>query len=696
MESNQDFDVSIAEHATDSIFITDTSARIIYQNPEARKVFRFSNEELFGRSVRDALHHHYPDGLPVPLEQCKVYRSAVLGESARDFVWQFIGGDGNDILASCSVSPFFSKGKRIGAILFAADITARGKAEQEAGRNLEKLKLAMEAANIGMFDHIVGERRLSWSPKLKEMFGLPVDADVTLDTFYAGVHPDDLENVRRAVLDTSKPGIDGRFQYEFRAIGQVDGKERWISTRGQTHFGQHGEPVRRVGVAVDITERREAERRVQEAAQHDSLTGLPNRALLYEYCTHLFAQADRLQAECAVLFIDLDRFKPINDLYGHDVGDKVLQEVARRLLQCTRKEDIVSRLGGDEFIVVLPRVQGQEDSETVARHILDSIRKTIHLNGLQLSVSPSIGISLYRTDAASIAELIRYADLAMYAAKRGGRDTFRHFIADYLQLAEDRVELEQRLKDALRSGTLKLLYQPVIDTATGKPVGAEAFIRLPDNNGSLLSPDRFIPIAESAGLIDEVGFWVVREACRQQQRWRDSGLGVASMSINVSASQFRHPEFASRFIAAIDEYGTEPGWLEIELTESALMENIPDAISKLDQLKSRGVRIALDDFGTGYSNLSHLTSLPLDKLKIDRSFTDNLETNENGRSIADTILGIGRALDLEVVGEGIESEEVMTYLRDHGCDQVQGHLFSKPLAAQEFESWYRFQLGLYH
>ncbi|WP_151638920.1 putative bifunctional diguanylate cyclase/phosphodiesterase [Noviherbaspirillum aerium] len=696
MECIQVFDVSIAEHAADSVFITDTSARIIYQNPEARRVFRFPDEELFGRSIVESLHHHYPDGRPVPLEQCKVYRAAVLGESARDFIWQFIGRDGASVHASCTVSPFFCEGKRVGAILFATDITARRKAEQEAARNAEKLQLAMEAAEIAMFDHVVGERHLAWSPKLKEMFGLPADTVVTLDTFYAGIHPDDVEEVRRLILESARPGIDGRFQYEFRTIGQLDGKERWISVRGQTHFDGNGQAVRRVGVAVDITQRREAERRIQEAAQHDSLTGLPNRALLYEYCTHLFAQADRLHADCAVLFIDLDRFKPINDLYGHDVGDKVLQEVARRLLQCTRKEDIVSRLGGDEFIVVLPRVQGKEDSETVALHILESIRKTMHFNGLQISVSPSIGISLYRKDAASISELIRYADLAMYAAKRAGRDTFRHFITDYLHLAEDRVELEQRLKDALRSGTLKLLYQPVIDIGTGKPVGAEAFIRLPDNNGHLVSPDRFIPIAESAGLIDEVGFWVVSEACRQQQRWRDSGLSVSSMSINVSASQFRHPEFAMRFIAAIDEYGIEPGWMEIELTESALMENIPDAISKLDQLKARGIRIALDDFGTGYSNLGHLTSLPLDKLKIDRSFTDNLETNESGKSIADTILGIGRALDLQVVGEGIESEEAMNYLRDHGCNQVQGHLFSKPLAAPEFESWYRSRLGLYH
>ncbi len=696
MESIQAFDVSIAEHAADSVFITDTSARVIYQNPEARRVFLFSDEEVFGHTLLDTLHQRYPDGRPVTLEQCKVYRAAVLGESARDFVWQFTGKDGRCVYASCTVSPFFHRGERIGAILFAADITARRKAEQEAARSAEKLQLAMEAAEIGMFDHFVGERRLAWSPKLKEMFGLRADADMTLDMFYECVHPEDLEEVRRVVLESSKPGTDGRFHYEFRALDRNDGKERWISTRGRTHFDEHGQAVRRVGVAVDITERREAERRVQEAAQHDSLTGLPNRALLYEYCMHLFAQADRLHADCAVLFIDLDRFKPINDLYGHDVGDKVLQEVARRLLQCTRKEDIVSRLGGDEFIVILPRVLGKEDSETVAQHILESIRKTIQLNGLQISVSPSIGISLYRKDGSSISELIRYADLAMYAAKRAGRDTFRHFIPEYLHLAEDRVELEQRLKEALRSGTLQLLYQPVIDISTGKPVGAEAFIRLPDNNGSLLSPDRFIPIAESAGLIDEVGFWVVREACRQQQRWQDSGLGVPSMSINVSASQFRHPEFAPRFIAAIDEYGIEPGRLEIELTESALMENIPDAVSKLDQLKSRGVRIALDDFGTGYSNLGHLTSLPLDKLKIDRSFTDNLESNENGKSIADTILGIGRALNLEVVGEGIESEEVMRYLRDHGCDQVQGHLFSKPLAAPEFESWYRSQLGLYH
>lgn len=686
----------ITEYAADSIFITDSQARVVYQNPEARRVFQFSDEEMHGSSILEKIHHHYPDGRPISQEQCKVHRAAVHGETARDFVWLVTRKNGAPLYVSCTASPFFSDGKKIGAIFFATDITERRQVEEAAAQNAERLQLAVEAAEIGMFDYSLETQEVTWSANLTQQLGLPVNVPVTIDTFYAAIHLEDRECVQHAMADSARPETDGRFQLECRTIGLVDGTERWITFRGKTLFDATGKPIRRIGAAVDITSQRDAEKRFRDAAQHDSLTGLPNRALLYEYCEHLFAQADRLTADSAVLFIDLDRFKPINDLYGHDIGDKVLQEVARRLLNCTRKEDIVCRLGGDEFIVVLPRIQSNEDPETVAQHILEHVRKPIRVDSLQLSVSPSIGISLYKKHATNITELIHCADLAMYAAKRAGRDTFKTYSPEYQQFSAQQLGLEQRLKEALRSDALKLLYQPVIDIETGQPVGAEAFIRLPDHNGTLLSPDQFIPVAESAGLIDEVGFWVVREACRQQQRWRAAGLRVSSMSINVSASQFRHPEFASRIIEAVDTCGGDPGWLEIEVTESALMDNIPDAFAKLAHLKSHGVRIAVDDFGTGYSSLSQLSTLPLDKLKIDRSFTDNLESDEASRSIADSILGIGRALDLEVVGEGIESEEVMSYLREHGCNQAQGHLFSRPLPASEFESWYRSNLAPYH
>lgn len=696
METLLDMDFSIAEHAADSIFITDTESRVIYQNPEARRMFRLDDKEILGYSVLEKLHQRHPDGNPVNRDQCKVYRAAAYGESARDFVWLISRDDGSQFYVSGTASPLYAGGVRIGAVFFGTDITARQNAEDALVKSTEKLQLAIEAAELGMFDFYPQTGEVVWSEKMREHFGLPSDAQINADTFYSAIHTDDRERVRGVIHEISRPHASGRYQLEFRTVGLIDGKERWISLRGQVHFDADGNAIRRVGVTVDFTEKHEAEKRVQIAAQHDSLTGLPNRALLFEYCEHLLAQAQRIGANSAVLFVDLDRFKPINDLYGHEAGDKVLQEVARRLLHCTRKEDVVSRLGGDEFIVVLPRVHGTEDPETVAQHILDTVCKPIRVESLHLTVSPSIGISLFEKHASDLAGLIRCADLAMYAAKRAGRNTFKIYSPEHQQFAIEQVKLEQHLKEALDANKLTLLYQPVIDIATGEVAGAEALIRLPDANGTLLGPDQFIPIAESAGLIDRLGLWVTREACRQQQDWTESGLAVPSMAINVSASQFRHPEFASQLTRAIDESGMDPRHLEIELTESTVMDNIPEAIAKLTHLKSRGVRIVLDDVGTGYSSLSHLSNLPLDKLKIDRSFTDNLESNQSSQSIADTIIGLGRALNLEVVGEGIESEEAMSYLRHHGCDQAQGYLFSKPLSAHDFESWCRSRAGHYH
>ncbi|WP_158597920.1 EAL domain-containing protein [Noviherbaspirillum saxi] len=697
MQTLLDMDFSIAEHAADSIFITDTEAHVVYQNPEARRMFRLSDQELYGQRVIDKIAHQYPEGNPDTLEQCKVYRAATYGETARDFIWRVYRADGSPFYVSCTASPHYNKeGIRVGAVFFATDITARRNAEEALVKSTEKLQLAIEAAELGMFDYFPQTTEVVWSEKMREHFGLPSDSIINSNTFYLGLHADDRERIRSIIEEASRPGAGGRYQVEFRTIGLTDGQQRWIFLRGQVHFDADGNAIRRVGVTVDITEKYEAEKRLQVAAQHDSLTGLPNRALLFEYCEHLLAQAERIGANSAVLFVDLDRFKPINDLYGHEVGDKVLQEVARRLLHCTRKEDVVSRLGGDEFIVVLPRVHGSQDPETVAQHILETVARPIPIDSLQVAVSPSIGISLFRKHAEDLAGLIRCADLAMYAAKRAGRNTFRIYMPEHQQFAIDKVQLEQQLKDALDANKLTLLYQPVIDIATGQVVGAEALIRLADANGTLLSPDQFIPIAESAGLIDRLGLWVAREACRQQQHWQDTGLSIPSMAINVSASQFRHPEFASRITQTIDESGMDPTCLEIELTESTVMDNITEAIAKLTHLKSRGVRIVLDDVGTGYSNLSHLSNLPLDKLKIDRSFTDQLESNESSQSIADTIIGLGRALNLEVVGEGIESEGAMRYLRHHGCDQAQGYLFSKPLSAHDFESWYRAHDGHCH
>jgi diguanylate cyclase (GGDEF)-like protein/PAS domain S-box-containing protein len=688
---------SIAEQSADSIFVTDREGRVTYQNPEARRAFGFSDEEIHGHCLHDKIHHHFPDGKIFPLAECKVHRAAVLGETARDFVWSVFRKDGSSFAASCTASPLYFEDERIGALFFATDITARKNAEDALLRSTEKLRIATDAAELGQYDYYPQTGEMIWSDRMKEYFGLPPDAQVNGGVFYRCLHPQDRARAHAAVRAAFDPKSGGRYDAEYRTIGSGSATacERWIAAKGQVFFNEEGMPVRHVGCAMDITQRKNAERFKRDASQHDSLTGLPNRSLLFEYCSHLLAMSERSGDNGAVMFIDLDRFKPINDLYGHEIGDRVLKEVAQRLLACTRKEDIVSRLGGDEFIVVLPRTASTHAAATVAKNIQAAVASPVLIDGLQLDVSPSIGISLFPEHSRDLETLIRYADLAMYSSKKGGRSSFRFYTPDLDEKASESLRLEVQLKQALENDGMALFYQPIIDIETGRLTGAEALIRLPDENGKMLSPDEFIPIAESAGLINRLGDWVAGEACKQHQKWRRAGLPPVSIAINVSPVQFRQRAFASQLAQTVKQSGIDPECLQIEVTESMVMDNLPETIATLNKIRSMGIHIALDDFGTGYSSLSYLSSLPLDKLKIDRSFISQIGCHERSQSVTEAIIALGRSLNLKVVGEGIESEQAWDYLRSHGCDQGQGYLFSKPLPAAEFESWYRAHLREY-
>jgi diguanylate cyclase (GGDEF)-like protein/PAS domain S-box-containing protein len=596
-----------------------------------------------------------------------------------------------------SFSPIRDESGKVGGLFCACHETTekvlatqqRDEAAEELRKSTEQLKLATEAAEIGLFDHNVEMDEIIWDARTKHHFGLPPDADITLVTFFSGLHPEDRERVSKVIESILVGENKDHYQVEYRTIGLRDGIERWISAKGQTFYNEQGQAYRLIGTTMDISERKHTEKLLREAAQHDILTGLPNRALLYEYCEHLFAMAERAGVESAVLFIDLDRFKPINDLYGHKVGDQVLQEVAQRLLSCVRKEDIVCRLGGDEFIIMLPRIHTAIEPETVAQHILDKIAQPFDIDGLTISISPSIGISLYDKHAKDLETLIRCADLAMYSAKKGGRNNYRIYTPGHDERANDLLRLEMYMKQVLDEQGLMLYYQPIIDIKKGHVVGAEALLRLIGEDGQLLSPEEFIPIAEAAGLIERLGSWVVGEACRQHETWIKAGLPPINISINVSALEFRQREFAANFLNVIKNSRINPGCLQIEITETMVMDNIQESVNTLDEIKAIGVQIALDDFGTGYSSLSLLQRLPIDKLKIDRSFIHRIDTDLPKQSIIEAIIGLGHNMNLKVVGEGIESQEAMDYLCDHSCDEAQGFLFSRALPPQQFENWFK-------
>jgi diguanylate cyclase len=432
-----------------------------------------------------------------------------------------------------------------------------------------------------------------------------------------------------------------------------------------------------------------ANAQLEHAATHDALTGLPNRVLLADRLAQVTAQSERYSRGFAVLVVDLDRFKSINDSLGHIAGDDMLKEVARRLSQMLRKADTLARLGGDEFVLVLNEISGPRDAETVASKVLASMANPVELSGLDVQISASIGISVFPEDGVDAETLLQHADAAMYHAKKNGRNAFQFFAPVMNVFARERLELESGLRRALVQGEFELHYQPKVDVGSGRIDSAEALIRWRHPKRGLTAPSGFIPIAEETGLIVPIGEWVLFEACRQARAWQTSGMRTLRIAVNLSATQFKQKNLVATVRGALAAAGLDAGYLELELTESAVMQDPESSIQVLRQLSGLGVRISVDDFGTGYSSLSYLRRLPLDKLKIDRSFIREVAASRDDAEIVRAIVSLAHSLHLKVIAEGVETEEQLTFLRGLGCDQYQGFHCSPPVPADEFETMMR-------
>ncbi len=439
----------------------------------------------------------------------------------------------------------------------------------------------------------------------------------------------------------------------------------------------------------DITERKLVDEEIRHASLHDPLTGLPNRAMLFEYAAHLLPHNLRASQCAAVLFLDLDRFKPINDTHGHEVGDMVLKEVSSRLSRSLRAEDLVIRMGGDEFVILLQDIGVPAYAAEVALHIIRKISEPYQVGELALSISTSIGISMFPRDGEDIDTLVNRADAAMYQAKQEGRDNFQFYSSAFTAGIQQQNRIEQALKLALHTNAFHLFYQPVLDTNTHEVVSVEALLRLGNDEAG---PEQFVPIAEATGIINPIGRWVLQEVIRQSASWRASGLPAIPIAVNVSAVEFRDRDFVDHLKQLIHENAIEPGMLELELTETAVMYDLDHAITLLSQLRALGITILLDDFGTRHSSLAYLSRLPLDKIKIDKSFIFQLEKDAGSRAVTNAMLALARTLDLEVIAEGIETTTALDYIRARGCRQAQGFFFCRPLPGAEFESWYRAQM----
>jgi diguanylate cyclase (GGDEF)-like protein/PAS domain S-box-containing protein len=463
-----------------------------------------------------------------------------------------------------------------------------------------------------------------------------------------------------------------------------DGSESPIEDSAAPIHDRSGSITGAVIVFHDVTESRAMTEEMSHLAQHDILTDLPNRLLLKDRISRAIVAARRNDTKVAVMYLDLDGFKNINDSLGHAVGDNVLQSVAKCLVSCVRSSDTVSRLGGDEFVVLLSEIKQPLDVGITARKILSAITASHKFDLHDLQLVASIGLSTYPEDGQDAETLLKNADTAMYECKKRGPNNYQFFNQDMNARTIERQSIEADLRGALKRQEFVLHYQPKINLQTGKITGAEALIRWLHPNRGLVSPLQFIPVAEESGLILPIGQWVLREACRQVQDWIDAGLDVAPVAVNVSSVEFRSEGFLESLRTILKDTRLDPRYIELELTESVLMQHAESSVSVLSTLKSIGVRLAVDDFGTGYSSLSYLRRFPIDSLKIDQSFVNDITTDANDATIVSAVISMARSLKQCVIAEGVETEEQITFLQAHSCDEAQGFYFSKPVVAHQF------------
>ncbi|QGZ42353.1 PAS domain S-box-containing protein/diguanylate cyclase (GGDEF)-like protein [Pseudoduganella flava] len=684
---------SLHENLPAGIVVHAADGRIVYANRLAQELLRRTEAQLLGLGTQpDEWRFVRADGTPMSAEEFPAKVVLATGRKLSGLVAGVVGPDATSWLL-CNAYPEYDEAGRVRQVVVCfTDCTDLKNTERLQAKSEERLRLVLKGSTDAPWDWDLVTGAVYYSERWWNMLGYP--SGEGLDDSGAWrrmLHPDD-DGMIADYLAELLPSTREGYSLEFR-LRHRDGHYVPVLSRGYVLRDASGKALRISGVNTDLTERKRTERRIYELAYFDHLTGLPNRRFLIEELDHVLARARRSGHYGALLYLDLDNFKLLNDTMGHDLGDMLLRQTAQRLRCTVRHSDQLARLGGDEFVVVLEdlapmqRDAAAEAGRVVAK-ILAAVGQPCQLGALLFKTTPSIGIALFHGDGISIETLLKQADLAMYRAKADGRNVARFFDPGMQDAADRRAAFEAAMRNGLSLGQFRLFCQPQFDGA-GRAVGAEVLVRWQRGEHDLIGPDQFIGFAEESGLILQLGEHVLKESCRALARWHlDPQLGRLKLAVNVSVHQMRDPGFPASVANILDGTGAPPERLYLELTESVFAEDMHEITQRMHELRSHGICFSLDDFGTGYSSLAYLKRFPLSALKIDRSFVRDLGVDPGSASIVEAIIALARNFKLEIVAEGVEYEAQRDFLVDGGCSSMQGYLLGRPMPIDEFEHAY--------
>ena len=713
---------TLFECANDGIFVFDGVA-VTDCNHHIREMFGLSRDEILGHSIDEWSPPLQPDGTASSAKMQSLLAAAAAGQP-QSFEWQHCKKDGSLFFAEVSLYRIEIPPKR-NVIAILRDVTERRQLLTDLQQNNEKLKsaheelasmyqqlaaseealaqqvaelqansqkltfteqryrLAMDASVDAIWEVDYATDNLTFSTHWMNRFGIPHDNPFQRKTWLALVHPDDRPLII-AAFDSYTRSMSPHYDVEYR-VRDLNNKYVWVHARGKALFDDNGNVLSVAGSLTDISEHKLQEDKIYHLAYFDALTGLPNRRRL----ELLLAEKSILdQASGALLFIDLDNFKLINDSSGHACGDALIADVARQLAMAVGSSHILARIGGDEFIVVLTNTNRQAFIQAYAQRLINLFNTPFSCQGHQYYLSASIGIAFFPKDGTGLDDLLRKADTALHVAKATGRSAYRFFEQSMQDSVLEKIALENRLRAAVKNKEqFHMRYQPQVDAQTGRLVGMEALMRWCCPERGMISPLHFIPVAEETGIINELGDWGLRTACRFCRELHDAGHDSLSVSVNVSVKQLSLDNFVESVAAVLVETGLPPSALELEITESVLIQAFETNVAKLEALRAMGIRTALDDFGTGYSSLTYLQQLPIHTLKIDQSFISRIHHEQSTRTITATIISLAQQLGISVVAEGVETEEQRELLVSFGCNTIQGYSVSQPLISSDFRQW---------